>query len=520
MINYKKISQFLFILFLLLLFLRIDFRFNSSINCCSDEYDYFLHASTIAFDFDFDYSNQNPREFRYYENGKNTPIGFVGSGILSAPFLLVGKIISNIFQEDSNKIILNYQILIYSLASVFYFCISYLLIFKTLNNLKIKFNKHILMLIFSGSGLTYFAFERYGLTHVFEVFTISMIIYSTVNFYLNKNINVSSVSISIFLMLSFLTRMSNIYIFLIPLIFKHIVLDRGFSFGNKLIKNKYFLLSSILSALGFALISIELYGEIVINPQKIYGTNIDLVETYVSINLSETFVNFAKTILNTMFTKEFGIFWVSPILFVGLLSPFLRLKNLKKLNFYLIGFCFAQNLFIIHIWQALGSSYGFRYLFSLTPLSIFVYYTYLKQNNFIKYYLFLFSIFSNLSILFFETTEATQLSTVNGLNSFGTSIRYIAPNYVIGLLSSFFELDSYLIIFTTSFLGAMFFKTILVLIEKVTLINFLDQLNLPVNNKDFLEYIDILSNISLDKFVFVVLLFYYVTYFYVFRLKN
>ena len=72
--------------------------------------------------------------------------------------------------------------------------------------------------------------------------------------------------------------------------------------------------------------------------------------------------------------------------------------------------------------------------------------------------MYLFSSLGILSVLFYETTELTQLSLENQVNTFGKSIRYVEPDYVLGLFGSFLELNSYLIIFTTSFVGVMFFK--------------------------------------------------------------
>ena len=53
----KSIFSFLILLFLVLFFVKTDYRFVSNINCCGDDYDYFSHAVTIGEDFDFDYSN-------------------------------------------------------------------------------------------------------------------------------------------------------------------------------------------------------------------------------------------------------------------------------------------------------------------------------------------------------------------------------------------------------------------------------------------------------------------------------
>ena len=46
-ISFKnKYIQFFIILIVLLIFLRIDYRFETTIKCCSDEYDYYSHAAT------------------------------------------------------------------------------------------------------------------------------------------------------------------------------------------------------------------------------------------------------------------------------------------------------------------------------------------------------------------------------------------------------------------------------------------------------------------------------------------
>ena len=45
-------NNFLFLLSILLLSLRIDYRFIETINCCGDDHTYFVHAETIAEDFD------------------------------------------------------------------------------------------------------------------------------------------------------------------------------------------------------------------------------------------------------------------------------------------------------------------------------------------------------------------------------------------------------------------------------------------------------------------------------------
>ena len=87
----------------------------------------------------------------------------------------------------------------------------------------------------------------------------------------------------------------------------------------------------------------------------------------------------------------------------------------------------------------------------------------------------------------------TQLSTVDVVNSFGRTIRYSAPEYVRGLLFSFLEVESFLIIFTTSFLGVLFFKLLFIFLSHESVISLLIKAGLPAQNEDFLNYLDELS---------------------------
>tara|TARA_B100000941_G_C28272180_1_gene432081 strand:- start:111 stop:515 length:405 start_codon:yes stop_codon:yes gene_type:complete len=130
------------------------------------------------------------------------------------------------------------------------------------------------------------------------------------------------------------------------------------------------------------------------------------------------------------------------------------------------------------------------------------------------------SIFSNLSLLFFETTEQTQLSMVEIENSFGLMRNYSEPNYVTGVFKSFTELNSYLIIFTTSFVGVVFFKILLLLFDKVSIFNFLNSLGLPTDNQDFVKYLENLEIISVYKIMIISLTILFFCIYFVNNLNN
>ena len=184
--------------------------------------------------------------------------------------------------------------------------------------------------------------------------------------------------------------------------------------------------------------------------------------------------------------------------------------------------CFGQTFAILLIWKSTGASYGFRYLYSLAPICLIVFYYYKNFNNYKLFFEFIFymSIFANLSILFFETTEQTQLSMSEIENSFGELRQYSEPEYVTGLLKSFLDMNSYLIIFTTSLIGVTFFKLLLVLFDATQIINFLTTLGLPTENEDFILYLENLNIISAYKIMLIILFIFSFCFYFVFRMDR
>ena len=511
--KYKNsILKIILLLFIFSLFFRIDFRFKSTVECCSDDFDYFSHAETIVIDQDFDYTNQIPKYqtflYKNSENGKIAPVGFPGSGMLAAPFFFLGSLIDKNFNPVGGNEILNYTLLFYSLSPIFYFFASILIIFKSCRLLDLNVEKYKILLLISGSGITYFAFERFSMTHIYEMFIISFLMWNCINFYKNES-NFSGSLVPISLMISFLVRMSNYYVFLIPYILKKIIPKNT----KNISRNLYFQISSVLSIYLYSIISNGIYGKLIFNPQEVYGTNVTVGSV---LNENSNLIDFLIAKLSDLFIilfgNEFGIFWVSPIVFFGFFIVCLNIKNIKNIANLLLFICFLQNLAIVLIWRSTAASYGFRYLYSLVPLCIVVLFLHQKENpdsKVLNLAVFM-SIFSNLSVLFFETTEQTQLSMIEIENSFGLMRNYSEPNYVTGVVKSFTELESYLIIFTTSLVGIVFFKILLLIFDKASIINFLSSLGLPTDNQDFIKYLENLEIISVYKilFIFLILLFF------------
>tara|TARA_Y100000389_G_scaffold43936_1_gene38663 strand:- start:11947 stop:13410 length:1464 start_codon:yes stop_codon:yes gene_type:complete len=476
-----------------------------------------MHAETMVIDFDFDYANQLKgfENRRFNNNIKIAPKGFIGTGILSAPFLFLGNLLDNIFTffEFEQNIIMNTKILFYSLSSPFFLFLSILLLQKFLDDLDNKLNISYVALLIFGSGLPYFAFERYSMTHVFEAFTISAVLYCSNKYYLgNTNNKIYAFLIPFLSTISLLVKWTNYYVLLIPLFVK-LLFKESYLNDKKLINNYYFYAGFTLGVSLFTYLSYSLYGVITFNPQYVYGTSGMLTNYVVNDQSVVEFItiNF-KNLLNIFFTKEFGIFWFSPLIFAGLLTNlYLFIVEKNKMPFLISLLMFGQTFAIVLIWRSTASSYGFRYLFNLVPVSLIIVAYFLKKYEYkiVKSYLYYFSIIGIISLFFFETTELTQLSTVDEMNSFGRVLRFTEPNYLEGFFKSLLDLNSYLKIFTTSFIGLISFKFILSFLTPDTLINILSSLGLPVDNQDFIEFIIKAEDIEYFKLILISLFFLY-----------
>ena len=119
---------------------------------------------------------------------------------------------------------MTFSLLAYSLSSVIYFFISIYLTLNSLKLLNVKFKSINVFLLFFGSGLSYYAFERFSMTHVYEVFTTCMVINLSIKYYLDKQNNKKylAFSIPVWICLGLMVRWVNYYLLFLPIIIKNI----------------------------------------------------------------------------------------------------------------------------------------------------------------------------------------------------------------------------------------------------------------------------------------------------------
>jgi hypothetical protein len=459
----KFLTPFLILLVLMTL-TKIDFRFKEIPPGLSvDDAEYYYHAQTLGIDFDLNYINQMEgapsRNLNKDDPNIVVPVHPIGMGVFAAPFLFISNSISKINNLDS-VISLNYYF--YSLSSIFYLFLSILLLIKFFHLKKIKYDLNLLLLAIFGSGVSYFAFERFSMSHAYEFFGTILIFYllaysDMIENKSKKNIFHFVIGISLFLIFSI--RWTNYFIFLIPFIYTQMYPSKD--------EHKIFTLPFFLGAfLGNAIYLLHtkiLYGVYTYNPADLFleveARLSDNYERFFDLSrLGENIFFIIDSFIKICFGQEFGIFFFSPILFIGFVMIIhLLIRKHFSLSGLLILTVFIPVMGIV-VLQNTAFSYGFRYLFALIPLFIVIYFQYFQNVLVYKYYLLYMSIFGFLGIVFFETSEFSILYSDYLVNIFGQTTKFVNPTYLSGVIKSFFIFDSYLNIVFTSFLGVLIIK--------------------------------------------------------------
>lgn len=239
--------------------------------------------------------------------------------------------------------------------------------------------------------------------------------------------------------------------------------------------------------IGFIVHTKYLYG--------IYTLNQTNVVLYVENSFQENFSRFfeidmffenilfvIKSSQIILFSQEFGLFYFAPIIFLSSVLIFMVLRSNKPRLSFLLFLIYIFPLFSVVVIQNTAFSYGYRYLFALIPINVLIYFKFFGKNKILQNYLYVFSLLGFILYLFFETSQATSLSSDYVVNSFGMNTRYSNPGYLSGLLSSITNIDAYLHIIFTSFLGVGFIKLMSLFINPVEFLGNYAELSSQVLN--------------------------------------
>ncbi len=511
--KFKNLKTILMMLLVFLVFTKIDFRTSEPHPWSShDDASYYFHAYTVGLDFDLDYTNQVNKDSNFSKLNKSSnpvPTHPFGAGFLASPFVFMGKIFNNLFSQmlhENNNIIYFF----YSLSSITYFFFTALLIDKALNNLNIKkINSINLLFLLSGSGLAYFAFERFSMTPVYEAFAVSLIIY--ISTFDNKK---QFYFVGLLSILFLAIRWVNYYFILLPF-FTRILMGKKSNLKYLLYKNYYYFFGLLTGATLFLYHTFILYGFISFNPSKVNnyaGPAVNLIDKFLifsdlqSLYSIQTLFSILNDFVLILFSQEFGLAWFSPVLF-SIFYVIIKLVYKKQIKLFIVlSTMIFVPLGIVILWQSVASSYGYRYMYSLIPVALVLSCKYLSQNEF--RILNILNIFSLFLYFTFETDELNSLS--EQVNTFGVNTMYTARYYIEGSFNSISNLGSYLTIFGSSFVAVIFIKLFLLVIDLDSLVELIDRFGYL--NEDVLRLIEYSSSTSIFELSFLTTLILYFIY--------
>lgn len=510
LLNKFKFNKKYFLIFILfLLFFDIDYRTTlPSPYSTTDDASYFFHADTIASDFDFDYSNQisineqnKPDLYKteYYYVPKHP----VGSALFSFPFIILGNVIDSInsfFNLSNSKV----KYFFYSLSPLIYFSFSIFLLSKldTFSKSQKPLSNIAIYFLAFGSGLGYYVFERHSMSHAYEFFSIVLIIYYCCK---SKSIEKNYFLIGLLSTIPMLVRWTNFSFLFLP---ASLLLIQNHNLSRMFKEFRYFL--GLISGFSFFLfLNNQIYGNIVLNPFKIYksSSNLNSIgyildKSNVSKLDTEYFLDILDNFFIILFSQEFGIFFFSPVIFSFFYIIFFKF-NLSFLTKLFILFSTSLPIIVSIVWQSTGSSYGYRYLLPLLGISLFLIQEYLNLRE-IKFLLLL-NTFSIYSIFAFETSNLTSLS--ENINLFGYSHSYSQPQYLTGVLKSLVSIETLVYGIATSFLVVLAIKILNLLnLDEVVFEIIVSKITYNSNLERLFEYS---TGITLIEILFTILLIHY-----------
>ena len=207
--------------------------------------------------------------------------------------------------------------------------------------------KFLLILMIFGTGVGYYAFDRFSMSHIYDLFATSFLIYlSSVVVEKPRNLNKSLILFNIgFLIYIFLAiRWVNYFFFLVPaLIF--FISDLNV---KKIYTNLYFIFGNLCGIILFLIHTKYLYGTYTINQKSVvFSVESSFQENYTRFFEIEMFFENILFVLKStsiiLFSQEFGLIYFAPILFVSII--FFIIFLIKK------KFTMSFFLFLIYIFQ-------------------------------------------------------------------------------------------------------------------------------------------------------------------------
>jgi len=430
-------------------------------NIRGDDASYLAHTFTIALDGDLDYCNEVNFDKKGCETGigRTAPPHPIGTGIVHTPIVKLFSFI-DILQnhpvlKDRHQYIGSWSFLGLFISVTCCFIFGLLFFIHAIESFTLAIPRWLILLMASSYGVPYYIFQRFTMSHGPEFLMLAIIFWCSIKLYSAKGqwkyllIFLLAVSIG----LSYLIRPANINVIFIPLI---IFLLSEKIIGKKLRLMKasidwiYLFSSAIIVLLFIISINKNLYGIYFPNSEQMYGFRIGRIPATLPDKFRELWFS-VKYIPTIIFSSEFGLLFSAPVLVFGTLAMFFwgidRHRLLESLFFLLyfmlyIGIPIAVVLF----WKNTGDSYGYRYLFSIAPISFLGLILFFRKYpaklfNIPKKVFYGLAVFAILGQVFFMTSEL--LTPLRKINAFGRMERFSTNEYEISLVKAIVDIKSW-----------------------------------------------------------------------------
>lgn len=441
----QTLNKQIFYIFLFTLLFKPLWIFEINNINTQDDLSYWLHGATVAFDFDIDYKNDYELKSSIFHPSTNTPFHPPGAGYAAAPFIYVFEKLDKLNGNYVDRLnpVGSFAYLGFFFSSLFYCLWGLNLLSKIVqkNNLN---NYQLLYFITFLSTLVHFVTTRFLMSHSFEFFICSYLIYyfeTTKNFFELKNFN----KIYFLYFVLSLTRPST-FIFSLCLIGYY---SEKFKI-KKLISNFQFL-PIIIYGYAYVVLSNILYDDnfILLNLSN-NSTTSSFVDEF---TLSNYFIGFGK-FFHLVFSFSMGVIWTMPTIIFSILIVFYywRKKSISSKKLFFIFLYYFGAFSVLFIWQGREIAYGQRLLISLLPLS-FIIISKLDFKNLLiqKFYFF----FLFIHYLYFYSPN---LTLIEGINLWGLVTKFSPTDYTLNLVINLFKFENILYILLKNIYTINFIK--------------------------------------------------------------
>lgn len=335
-----------------------------------DDDDYLAVATAIAY-------AQFPSFRDEYHVGQTMPFASVGPGVLASPFVALFSVLDRwqdapiVSKRTQENRYWTWTLVGFHVATYFYLLMGMILIYLILCHFVSEPNAFLstIALICSGGGILIYTFRRPVMSHVYEVFTISLSLFLMTKIKARK-ISPSTFDLIIGISSSFifLVRYNNIFLALcFILIYLYLVESPYFtlSFWKRIAR---LCLGFITPIIIFRLLPVLVNG---------YSSSDQGYQGVWQRLIPSTEVSFYFKRLNViLFGIDMGLIYTAPIFFLAIGGLFIQFKKETKI-FMPLALCLLVNLYLTFVWKSFGSYYGYRYLvFTAIPvLSIAIAYS-------------------------------------------------------------------------------------------------------------------------------------------------